>query len=288
MKLVFSFAIIVAFPIVFFGQEANMKKVYTATGLIDTIIEKTGAEAVPNTVDVIKEGNPDTEVTGIVTCMFATMDVLRKAVEKNSNLIITHEPLYYNHLDSPEQFENDEVYLAKKKFILENNLVIWRFHDYIHRIKPDGIITGMAKKLRWENNQDMDNPYKFSFPQITLINLLKNMKKTFPTNSFHVVGRPDMKISTVMYVPGASGTMAQIRQLRQADVDVVVAGEVPQWETYEYVRDAILQGSNKAIVFIGHINSEESGMKFCADWLGKFVTDIPIQFVECGSSYWTY
>lgn len=288
MKLVFSFAIIVGFPIVFFGQEANMKKVYTATGLIDTIIEKTGAEAVPNTVDVIKEGNPDIEVTGIITCMFATMDVLRKAVEKNSNLIITHEPLYYNHLDSPEQFENDEVYLAKKKFIHENNLVVWRFHDYIHRIKPDGIITGMAKKLRWVNNQDMDNPYKFSFPQNTLINLLKNMKKTFPANSFHVVGRPDMKVSTVMYVPGASGTMAQIRQLRQFDVDVVVAGEVPQWETYEYVRDAILQGSNKAIVFIGHINSEESGMKFCADWLGKFVTDIPIQFVECGSSYWTY
>ena len=288
MKLVFRIAIIVTFPIAVFGQEANMNKLNTASDVIDAIIKKTGAEVVPNTVDVIKEGNPDIEVTGIITCMFATMDVLRKAVEKKSNLIITHEPLYYNHFDSPEQFENDEVYLAKKKFIHKNNLVIWRFHDYIHRIEPDGIITGMAKKLGWETNQDRDNPYKFSFPQITLINLLEDMKKTFPTNSFHVVGRPGMNVSTVMYVPGASGTMAQIGKLRKADVDVVVAGEVPQWETYEYVRDAIAQGNNKAIVFIGHINSEESGMQFCADWLGEFVTDIPIQFVECGASYWTY
>jgi hypothetical protein len=68
---------------------------------------------------------------------------------------------------------------------------------------------------------------------------------------------------------------------------VVVAGEVPQWETYEYVRDAVSQERKKAIVFIGHINSEESGMKFCADWLKKFVK-VPVYFEECHSSYWTY
>ncbi len=90
-----------------------------------------------------------------------------------------------------------------------------------------------------------------------------------------------------MLVPGASGTDMQIQALRDNSIQVVVAGEVPQWETYEYVRDAVTQGRQKAIVFIGHINSEESGMKFCADWLKKFV-NVPVSFVECGSSYWTY
>ena len=288
MKTVFRFIILIAFPIALFGQESKTNKVMTAEGLIEIIIDKTKAETVSNTVDIIKEGNPETKVTGIVTCMFATMEVLKKAVEKNCNLIITHEPLYYNHLDSSENFKNDEVYLAKQQYIIENNLVIWRFHDYIHRIHPDGITTGMAEKLEWQNNQNKDNPNRFSFPQITLANLLKDMKKTFPKNGFHVVGNPEMIISNVMYVPGASGTMAQIGQLRRPDVDLVVAGEVPQWETYEYVRDAVDQGRKKAIVFIGHINSEESGMKFCADWLGEFITDIPIHFIDCGSSYWTY
>lgn len=277
-----------AFPILLFGQDAPTTAVVTSGELIKTIIEKTGSAEVPNTVDVIKEGNPETPVTGVITCMFATMEVLQKAVEKNCNLIITHEPTYYNHLDQTEPFQNDAVFLEKQQFIKDHKLVIWRFHDYIHRIQPDGIVTGMTEKLGWEENRDTDNPYKFTFPQITLKDLLKDIKRTFPENGFHVVGNPEMKLSTLMFVPGASGSSAHIRQLRKEEVDVVVAGEVSQWETYEYVRDAITQGRKKAIVFIGHIYSEGSGMKFCADWMREFVTDIPIHYIDCGSSYWTY
>lgn len=287
MRTLFSLLFILTLPILLTGQNAT-KTSKSAEQLIETIIEKTGAEKVPNTVDVIKEGNADTKIKGIVTCMFATMDVLRKAVEKNCNLIITHEPLYYNHLDSSEQFESDAVYLEKKKFIEENNLVVWRFHDYIHRIQPDGIISGMVEKLDWADYQSKDNAYKFTFPPISLIDFLKGMKEAFPENGFHVVGDSTIQVSNVVFAPGSSGAMIQIGQLRLPDVDIVVAGEVPQWETYEYVRDAIAQGRKMAIVFIGHINSEENGMKFCADWLREFVTEIPIHFIECGSSYWTY
>ncbi|MCL6265855.1 Nif3-like dinuclear metal center hexameric protein [Flagellimonas myxillae] len=280
--------ILFALPLVLWGQNTTTDSALTSEQMIASIIKETGAAIVPNTVDVIKQGNPETRVTGIATCMFATMDVLRKAVEKNCNLIIVHEPLYYNHLDKTEQFQQDAVFLEKKKFIEDHNLVVWRFHDYIHRIPSDGIISGMVEKLGWENNRVKDNPYKFSFPKITLTGLLKNLKETFPENNFHVIGDPEMELSNVMYIPGSSGSQVHISQLQDPSVDVVVAGEVPQWETYEYARDAVLQGRKKAVVFIGHINSEEYGMKFCADWLGKFVKGIPIHFIECGSSYWSY
>lgn len=227
MRTLFSLILILSLPALAKGQDAT-KTVRSAGQLIETIIEKTGAEKVANTVDVIKEGNADTEVKGIVTCMFATMDVLRKAVEKNCNLIITHEPLYYNHFDSAEQFKNDAVFLEKQQFIKDNDLVIWRFHDYIHRLRPDGIISGMVEKLGWSKNQAKDNPYRFSFPEMSLTDFLKGMKATFPENGFHVVGDSTMQLSSVVIVPGASGTMAQIGQLRQPNIDVVVAGEVPQ------------------------------------------------------------
>lgn len=260
----------------------------TAEELIQAIIRNTGSAPVPNTVDVIKEGSGETRVTGIITCMFATMEVLNNAVEKNCNLIIAHEPLYYNHLDKGDKFLQDSVYLRKKKFINEHHLVVWRFHDYIHRIKPDAVISGMVEKLGWENNRVEGNPYRFSFAQMTLEDFLKNLKKTFPKNTVNVVGDPSMKLSGVMYVPGAAGTDMQIQALRDDGIQVVVAGEVPQWETYEYVRDAVSQGRKKAIIFIGHINSEESGMKYAATWMGKFIKNVPITYVECGSSYWTY
>jgi putative NIF3 family GTP cyclohydrolase 1 type 2 len=283
MKKLFTL-IALTFPSLLMAQNDSS---VTAGQIIETIIKNTGAAPDPNTIDVIKEGSAETQVTGIVTCMFATMDVLKKAVEKNCNLIIVHEPLYYNHADRTEKFQNDSVFLTKQKFIQDHHLVIWRFHDYIHRMKPDGVITGIVEKLGWEKNQSKDNPYLFSFPQITLLQLLQNLKKAFPDNTVNVIGDKTLKVTGLAFVPGAAGMNMQMAPLQDKNIQVVVGGEVSQWETYEYVRDATLQGRKKAIIFLGHINSEESGMKFCADWLRKFVK-VPVYFEECHSSFWNY
>lgn len=248
----------------------------------------TGSATIPNTVDVIKEGDPSTPVKGIATCMFATMDVLKQAVDKGCNLIVTHEPLYYNHLDETDQFKNDPVFLEKKKYINDHKLVIWRFHDYIHSIKPDGILSGMVEKLGWKQyvaNTELD---QFMLPETTLKGLLENLKKTFPENAFYVVGNPEMKLSKVWLAAGAPGSGTHIYLLERKDVDVVITGESQQWETYEYARDAVAQGRNKAVIFLGHINSEEAGMKYCATWLGTFIKNVPITYIECGPSYWSY
>jgi hypothetical protein len=76
--------------------------------------------------------------------------------------------------------------------------------------------------------------------------------------------------------------------LEDKNVDVILAGESPQWETYEYMRDAVAEGRPKAIIFLGHINSEEAGMKFCSSWLKGFIKDLPVYFIECGPSFWSF
>lgn len=281
IKAIFSCLSILIFSIPVSGQR-------TATSVIESIIKQTGSAPVRNTVDVIKAGDPQTPVTGIVTTMFATMDVLKKAVALKCNLIICHEPVFYNHRDETKQFENDPVFLEKKKFIDDNKLVIWRFHDYIHRLKPDAINYGMALKLAWQKYVTNDNYNRFTLPQTTLDELLKTLKKTFPQNAFNVVGAPGMKLAKVAFSAGAPGSGAHISLLEDNNVDVVIAGEVPQWETYEYVRDAVSQGRNKAIIFLGHVTSEEPGMEYCAQWLKGFIKDIPVNFVESGPSYHTY
>jgi len=260
----------------------------TASAVISRIIEKTGAPVIKNTVDVIKEGDPGTTITGIVTTMFATMPVLKKAAEMNCNLVIVHEPLYYNHTDQTSQFANDPVFLEKQKFIRDHKLVIWRFHDYIHSIRPDGILTGMVSKLGWKSYLSNDRLDEYSLPETTLENLLKDLKKTFPENAFYIIGDPKMKFTKVRLAPGAPGSSYHMRILGQTDTEVLIAGEVPQWETYEYMRDAVDQGRKKAVVFIGHINSEEAGMEYCAEWLKSFINGVPVSFVRSGPSYWSY
>jgi putative NIF3 family GTP cyclohydrolase 1 type 2 len=270
------------------GQIAQISDNPTAGQIIASIIKKTGSNEIPNTVDVIKEGDPQTKVTGIITCMFATMNVLNQAVSKNCNLIIVHEPLYYNHRDETAMLQNDPVFLEKKKFINDHKLVIWRFHDYIHSMRPDGIETGMVNRLGWKAYAVKGSENQFVLPETTLKELLKILKQVFPKNAFYVVGNPEMKLTNVRLAEGAPGSARHIALLEDKNVDVLIAGEAQQWETYEYMRDAVDQGRNKAIIFIGHINSEEAGMQYCSEWIKSLIYSGPVYFVESGSSFWSY
>jgi putative NIF3 family GTP cyclohydrolase 1 type 2 len=288
ITVILSAMFIILFPGHAASQSSLTGRLIPASKIIETIILNTGSGIIPKTVDVIKEGNPETPVKGIVTTMFATMDVLREAVVKNCNLIIVHEPLYYNHTDATKQLLNDPVFLEKQSFIRDNKLVIWRFHDYIHSMKPDGIEVGMLEKLGWNNyrvNGSLDN---FRLPVTTLNDLLRNLKQKFPAYTFYFVGDPEMKVTNVRLAPGAPGSMYHIGLLERDDVDVVLAGESPQWETYEYIRDAVQQGRKKAVVFLGHIASKEAGMAYCAKWVNSFIKDIPVYFIESGPSYRAY
>jgi putative NIF3 family GTP cyclohydrolase 1 type 2 len=286
--LIFSIMLIVVYSGLIYGQNSINAESLTAGQVIAEIIKHTGNSAVPNTVDVIKEGDPQTTVTGIITCMFATMNVLKQAVDKSCNLVIVHEPLYYNHLDETDRFQNDPVFLEKRRFISDHKLVIWRFHDNIHMMRPDGIETGMVTRLGWKDYEVKGSTSQFVLPVTTLKELVKYLKQIFPKNAFYVVGNPEMKLSNVRLAVGAPGSARHIMLLEDKNVDVVIAGEAQQWETYEYMRDAVDQGRNKAIVFLGHINSEEAGMDYCSLWLKSFIKSVPVFFVESGSSFWSY
>jgi putative NIF3 family GTP cyclohydrolase 1 type 2 len=155
-------------------------------------------------------------------------------------------------------------------------------------MKPDGIETGMVTKLGWKDYLVKGTSDQFVFPETTLKELLKSLKQVFPKNAFYVVGNPDMKLTNVRLAAGAPGSARHISLLENKNVDVVIGGEAQQWETYEYMRDAVEQGRNKAVIFLGHINSEEAGMDFCATWLKSFIKDIPVFFVEGGPSFWSY
>src|SRR5713101_7317261 len=71
----------------------------TAREVVTAIQEHIGVPWVSKTVDTFKSGNPETPVTGIAVTMMATLDVLQRATANGQNLIITHEPTFFNHYD---------------------------------------------------------------------------------------------------------------------------------------------------------------------------------------------
>ena len=268
---------------------AAQDKPLTAREVIARIQAHVGTPWQQETVDTFKAGNPDGEVKGIAVTMMATFDVLQRAAAAGQNLIITHEPTFYNHLDKPdelEQKENDPVLAAKRAFIQEHKLVIWRFHDHWHRMKPDGIEAGMVHALGWEKFQDAGNQYLFAIPSTDLQHLTAQLKSKLQLHAMRVVGDPKLRIDKVALVPGSSGFARETRALEISDVQVLVTGESREWETVEYVADAVTEGKRKALIILGHIPSEQAGMEECARWLKTFVGEVPVEFVPARDPFW--
>jgi putative NIF3 family GTP cyclohydrolase 1 type 2 len=259
-----------------------------AQEVIAAIQEHVGVPWRKETVDTVKAGNPETRVTGIAVTMMATLDVLQRAAAKGDNLVITHEPTFYNHLDRPEGMEeSDAVWKEKREFIEKNGMVVWRFHDHWHLRKPDGILAGMVQALGWEKYQSAENPHLFTVPEITLEKLAADVAKRLNTPVLRAVGNPEMKVTRLALSPGAAGFERETRALEMENVEVLVVGETREWETVEYAADAATEGKRKGLIVIGHVPSEQAGMEECTRWLKTFVKDVPIEFVATKQPFWT-
>lgn len=277
-------AILFAFSVFAASQTSQM----TARQVVAEIQKQVGVEWQKDTVDTFKAGNPDTPVTGVAVTMMATMDVLQRASAKGLNFIITHEPTFYAHLDTPEGVpQDDPVWAEKRAFIEKHGLVVWRFHDHWHMRKPDGIEAGNVHALGWEKFQRPDNQYLFVLPETTVRALAEEVAKKLNSSVVRVVGNPEMKVTKVGFSPGAAGSEPEIHALEQDDVQVLMLGETREWETVEYAADAVSEGRQKALIVIGHVPSEQPGMEECAHWLKGFVKDVPVEFVPAMQPFWT-
>lgn len=270
------------------SSAAAQQKALTAREVIGRIQAHVGAPWQGDTVDTFKAGNPDTPVTGIAVTMMATLDVLKRAAESRCNLIITHEPTFFNHLDKPDlaEGESDPVLAEKRAFIEKHGLVIWRFHDHWHARKPDGIEAGMVRALGWEKFQDPANQYLFTLPRMPLEALAAELKARLRIRVMRVVGDPAMQVTRVAFSPGAAGFERETGALEMSDVQVLVVGETREWETVEYVADAVTEGKHKALIILGHIPSEQAGMEECTRWLKEFVKEVPVSFIPSVEPFW--
>ena len=261
------------------------QKPLTARQVIERIKLQIGAPVDPNSVDTFKAGDPETPVSGIATTFLATYAVLQEAVASGANLIITHEPTFYNHLDETAFLKGDPVFEQKMAYIREHHLVIWRFHDQWHWRKPDGIIEGFTQAAGWEKYRRPYEENAYTLPPTTVAQLAADLQAKLNSRVIRVVGDPLLRVTDVAYLPGASGEDKEIKELQRDDVQVLVAGEAREWETVEYVRDAAAEGRAKALILLGHEVSEEPGMEYCARWLRGLFPHIAVTFIPAGEPF---
>ena len=259
----------------------------TAGDVVDRIRKNVGVPWRDTTYrDTFKSGGPATPVTGIATTAFASFDVIRRAVAAGLNMIIPHEVTFWNDRDDVAIVSGDPVYRQKIEFLARNNVVIFRMHDHMHDQRPDFLYVGTARELGLEAKYETaPGSHRFTVPETTLGRLAADVKRRVGARALRVVGDPNARVSRILLGVGYATP-----SVNDPGIDVVISGEQQEvdggFDSPGYVLDAAAVGIPKGWIMLGHAVSEEAGMLEMAQWIGSFVTEVPVRLVKAGEPFW--
>ena len=269
----------------------------TAEAVVRRLQSELGGDWPAAGPDGVKAGDPATVVKGIATTAMATLDVLKEAVKAKANLIVTYEPTFYGRADGRApaapgggrgQFgvsPDDPVLKAKREFIEKNGIVVFRLRDHWQTRKENDMVTGLADALGWSSGRVKSDDALYDIPAATAeetVNLIR--RRLNIRGGLRGVGDRKATIRRVLLHPG-SMTPAIMWQ-RYGEVDMVIAGEVREWENTLYAADIFTAGEKRALVTIGRVVSEDPGMRACAEWLKTAVKEVPSKWIGAGDPYW--
>ena len=252
------------------------------------------------TRDKVLYGDTDKECTGIVTTIYASTNVIRKAHELGANLIIAHEALFWNRGDHREWLEESQnkTYLAKKKMLDDYGITVWRFHDYIHSGIPvgddyiDGIFYGIAKLTGWDKaiiSSDVSGAIYLECETTTPREVGKLLKEKWHLSGLKCIGNMDAKVNKIMvcgHVSEGGDSNSLIKKVDENNINLLLPLELIDFTLSEYIKDSGQLGYDRAIIAAGHFNLEEPGMEYMVNWIDDALkTHIKTDFVQAGDMY---
>ena len=242
-----------------------------------------GASAPNPTCDTVKVGDPEKTIKKVGVTMFATVEVLKKAKEWGADMLIVHEPTYYDHMDV---IKEDPVIMAKKELVDNCGMLIYRYHDHMHYREADLISYGQAKYLglsgKISSTRFFGSSMMESDTPVSARELVMKMKNELGIPHVRVAGELDKKCTKIAL---CFGTPGGVSELLREEAEIVLTGEASEWKLSEYARDAALLGVNKALIVIGHIGSEAGGMIVLAQDLAEKYPDLDVKYFESGAVY---
>ncbi len=179
----------------------------------------------------------------------------------------------------------DPVFAGKNDFIAKHKLVVFRLTQHWNQRKPDPRAQGLAAAMGWTKYRIGDDSLRYEVPALTLEALASQLKQRLGTRGgIRAIGNRATAVRRIGLLPGYTLIPAAIAML--PTVDVIVAGEVQEWESATYAQDVVFAGIKTGFISIGRVVNEAPGMQVCADWLKTIVPEVPVRFIGAGDPYW--
>jgi len=252
----------------------------------------------------------DDECKGVVTTMHPTIEVIKETIKLGYNLIVVHEPTFYNSWDSADLYAADEIVIAKKKLLDDNRIVIWRNHDHLHQNRNDPYtgeptycdhtFWGAAMSLGWaeyKTNYDSYpngiNPYKvYELPEMKIGDMAKYIVDKMNLKGGRVIGSLDgtatiTVLGTHILAEGGDSEYCVTNFFIEPGINVIVPNEIQDNLALSYCLDAKQMGKNHAVLNYAHYNMEEFGMQYMAVCFSERIWggNMPVAYVQSGDMY---
>jgi putative NIF3 family GTP cyclohydrolase 1 type 2 len=236
-----------------------------------------------NTVDRFIIGDPETEVTGIAVAWQSRTEALKEALRRGCNLFVTHEPTFYRHREDSDSIFDDPQAAAKRKFILDNDLVIYRCHDVWDQMPDVGIVDSWAKHLGLGRRMASEQFTAIhESPAPTLEQLARHVASATEYLGqpwVEMVGDPKARVTKVGI---GCGAIIRVREMIDLGADVVIATD--DGTRYWYTGAWALE-TGTPLIIVNHATSEEPGIRNLARYISEKFDGTKTEFISQGCMY---
>ena len=236
-----------------------------------------------HTVDEVKAGDGGKPIHSVAVCWFPSLANLKRASELGCDLLVTHEPTWWDHHDRPGGWRERGPGREKTRLLEETGLVVARLHDTWDNWPKLGIRDSFARGLGFERFVGEDETRwhaTYEVPEQSLRDFARYVaSRVAPLgeDAVQVMGDPDMRVSRPSIGVGCGGPQEDMIALG-SDVLIVCFDGAGYWSQ----RDRFLE-QGVGVIALEHGTTEMWGLESLARYIGDTWSELTVHYL---SDHW--
>ena len=237
-----------------------------------------------NTVDRVIVGDPDADVDHCIVTWIPSFAALRTVVERGVELLICHEPTFWDHgNDSPD---NGMDCTEKLSFIKKHNLTILRNHDMWDWFPEFGIPWSWARFLGLGTTPaalgEHNCHHRYDIPPVPFGEFARRIAARtgrIGEPLIEVVGDPDRPVSKIGIGTGCGSDIFTYLNLG-CDCCISCDDGRNYWRCIQYAADR-----DVPVICVNHATSEEPGMISMTKYINEHIDGLTAEHLPQGCRF---
>lgn len=240
------------------------------------------------TVDTVKIGDPNRPVKKAGVCWYASIETIRAAHAAGCDLLVCHEPTFWEHAAPEQTWRNKAPGTAKRELLESSGMVVLRVHDTWDQWPELGIRDswaawlGLEKRVYASKEHNYHAVYEIE-PQ-TLRAFARHVAQRIEAlgeDSVQVMGDPEREVRRVAIGVGCAVPDTDC-VAAGADVLIMCYDGATYWATRERLHEL-----GAAIITVEHGSSEMPGMESLCKHLAEQFPAVSWQYLAEHPRTWT-